>query len=80
MQVINGGQTCKTIQSETLNGNLPNIVGQSAYLLIRVYQLADTHKDVVQDITYATNSQNPVDLRDLKSNDEIPEAVIWNWA
>ena len=70
MQVINGGQTCKTIQ-ETLNGNLPNIVGQSAYLLIRVYQLADTHKEVVQDITYATNSQNPVDLRDLKSNDGI---------
>ena len=70
MQVINGGQTCKTIQ-ETLNGNLPNIVGQSAYLLIRVYQLADTHKEVVQDITYATNSQNPVDLRDLKSNDVI---------
>jgi hypothetical protein len=25
----------------------------------------------VQDITYATNSQNPVDLRDLRSNDEI---------
>ena len=70
MQVINGGQTCKTIQ-ETLNGSLPNMVGESAYLLIRVYQLADTHKKVVQDITYATNSQNPVDLRDLKSNDEI---------
>ena len=70
MQVINGGQTCKTIQ-ETLNDYLPNIVGQSAYLLIRVYQLADTHKEFVQDITYATNSQNPVDLRDLRSNDEM---------
>ena len=70
MQVINGGQTCKTIQ-ETLNDYLPNIVGQSAYLLIRVYQLADTHKEFVQDITYATNSQNPVDLRGLRSNDEM---------
>ncbi len=70
MQVINGGQTCKTIQ-ETLNDYLPTIVGQSAYLLIRVYQLAETHREIIQDITYATNSQNPVDLRDLRSNDEM---------
>lgn len=70
MQVINGGQTCKTIQ-ETLNDYLPTIVAQSAYLLIRVYQLAETHREIIQDITYATNSQNPVDLRDLKSNDEM---------
>ena len=70
IQVINGGQTCKTIQ-ETLNDYLPTIVGQSAYLLIRVYQLAETHREIIQDITYATNSQNPVDLRDLRSNDEM---------
>ena len=69
MQVINGGQTCKTIQ-ETLNGELLNMVGESAYVMIRVYQLAATHKEFVQDITYATNSQSPVDLRDLRSNDE----------
>ena len=74
MQVINGGQTCKTIQ-ETLNGSLPNLFGKSAYLLIRVYQLADTHKEFVQDITYATNSQNPVDLRDLRSNDEMQKQL-----
>ena len=70
MQVINGGQTCKTIQ-ETLNENQPNMAGESAYVIIRVYQLSDTHQEFVQDITYATNSQNPVDLRDLRSNDEI---------
>ena len=27
------------------------------------------------DITYATNSQNPVDLRDLRSNDEIQKKL-----
>jgi hypothetical protein len=70
MQVINGGQTCKTIQ-ETLNSFLPGMVGESAYVMVRIYQLAETHKDFVQDITYATNSQNPVDLRDLRSNDDI---------
>ncbi|MFI4912931.1 MAG: AIPR family protein [Sedimentisphaeraceae bacterium JB056] len=69
MQVINGGQTCRTIQ-ETLKGNLPNI-SADAYVMIRIYQLAETKDDFVQDITYATNSQNPVDLRDLRSNDEI---------
>ena len=74
MQVINGGQTCRTIQ-ETLNENLPNMAGESAYLLIRVYQLADARKDLVQDITYATNSQNPVDLRDLRSNDETQKQL-----
>ncbi len=74
MQIINGGQTCKTIQ-ETLNGARSNIVGESAYVMIRVYQLAETNKDFVQDITYATNSQNPVDLRDLRSNDEIQKQL-----
>ncbi|MDD4274877.1 MAG: AIPR family protein [Desulfobacter postgatei] len=74
MQVINGGQTCKTIQ-ETLNGVLSGRVGESAYVMVRIYQLAETHKDFVQDITYATNSQNPVDLRDLRSNDEIQKQL-----
>lgn len=70
MQIINGGQTCKTIH-ETLKSALPNMFGQSAYVMVRIYQLAEENKDFVQDITYATNSQNPVDLRDLRSNDEI---------
>lgn len=70
MQIINGGQTCKTIH-ETLKSALPNMLGQSAYVMVRIYQLAEENKDFVQDITYATNSQNPVDLRDLRSNDNI---------
>ena len=43
--------------------------------MIRIYQLADTHKELVQDITYATNSQNPVDLRDLRSTDEMQKQL-----
>ncbi|MDR1685527.1 MAG: AIPR family protein [Desulfovibrio sp.] len=74
IQVINGGQTCKTIQ-ETLNSVLPGIVSDSAYVMLRIYQLAEMRKDFVQDITYATNSQNPVDLRDLRSNDEIQKQL-----
>lgn len=70
MQIINGGQTCKTIH-ETLKSQLPGMTGYSAYVMVRIYQLAEENKDFVHDITYATNSQNPVDLRDLRSNDEI---------
>lgn len=70
MQIINGGQTCKTIQ-QTLNN--PDLFAdyQGVYVLLRLYELADDDKDFVLDITHATNSQNPVDLRDLRSNDEI---------
>lgn len=68
MQVINGGQTCKTIQ-QTLNS--PDLFAdyQNTYVMVRVYELADDDQGFVTDITYATNSQNPVDLRDLRSND-----------
>jgi hypothetical protein len=70
MQIINGGQTCKTIQ-QTINE--PNLFTQleGTCVLVRIYELADDDKDFVRDITYATNSQNPVDLRDLRSNDNI---------
>ncbi len=70
MQVINGGQTCKTIH-QTVKPDLSGTIGQSSYVMIRIYQMAEENKDFVQDITYATNSQNPVDLRDLRSNDEV---------
>ena len=39
------------------------------YILVRLYEVNDD-EDIVQDITYATNNQNPVDFRDLKSNDD----------
>lgn len=70
MQVINGGQTCKTIQ-ETLNSSSMFSDYQNTYVMVRVYELADGDEGFVTDITYATNSQNPVDLRDLRSNDEL---------
>lgn len=74
MQIINGGQTCKTIH-ETLSSRLPGLIGQPAFVLVRIYQLAEDHKDFVQEVTYATNSQNSVDLRDLRSNDEMQKTL-----
>lgn len=67
LQIINGGQTCKTIY-QTLKEN-QDIDFSQVYILVRLYEVNDD-EDIVQDITYATNNQNPVDFRDLKSNDD----------
>ncbi|MFM9963549.1 MAG: AIPR family protein [Planctomycetaceae bacterium] len=73
MQVINGGQTCKTIQQSLTwltKGTQANTDLEKTYVLVRLYELPTESADLVRSITYATNSQNPVDLRDLKANDE----------
>jgi AIPR protein len=69
LQIINGGQTCMTI-FKTLRE--PNLLHQNAqaYVLLRLYQLPRENEGLVQRITYAANSQNPVDLKDLRANDE----------
>ncbi|MFO7564109.1 MAG: AIPR family protein [Enhygromyxa sp.] len=71
LQIINGGQTCMTIyrtlaqpQQELPTSPPP------ASVLVRLYQLPSDNGELVRRITYATNSQNPVDLRDLRANDE----------
>ena len=67
LQIINGGQTCKTIY-QTIKEN-PALDFSQIFVLVRIYELSDDEQ-TIRDITYATNSQNPVDLRDLKANDE----------
>lgn len=72
IQIINGGQTCKTIQ-HTIKEN-PEIDYSQVYVLIRIYELSvddEEKENLVNEITLATNSQNPVDLSDLRSNDRI---------
>lgn len=65
LQIINGGQTCRTIY-QTLK-ECPDADFSQTYLLVRLYEV---NEDIIQDITLAANSQNPVDFRDLKSNEE----------
>jgi hypothetical protein len=69
LQIINGGQTCKTIQATLASLAGADAGMERAFVLVRLYQLPNDSADLVRSITYATNSQNPVDLRDLKSND-----------
>jgi hypothetical protein len=71
LQIVNGGQTCMTIFKtldalEKRNAPLPN----EATVLVRIYKLPKDNQDIILQITHATNSQNPVDLKDLRSNDE----------
>lgn len=74
MQIINGGQTCKTIHktlAEAQDG-----LAQDASVMVRIYELPSDHtQEFVNAITQATNSQNPVHLRDLKSNDELQQRL-----
>ncbi len=70
LQIINGGQTCMTIFQTTRQATLL-LEPTEAYVLLRLYQLPSDNEDLVQKITFATNSQNPVDLRDLRANDEV---------
>jgi hypothetical protein len=67
MQIINGGQTCRTIQKVV--DELGPEVG-AAQVMLRIYELPKEDQELVYNITFATNSQNPVSLRDLKSNDD----------
>lgn len=70
IQVINGGQTCKTIQ-QTLSEIDDLSAFNEVYVLLRLYELESDDDQLIKEITFATNSQNPVDLRDLRSNDSL---------
>ena len=73
LQIINGGQTCRTLL-QTVSENT-NLYIDDAYVLVRVYEVSSDDDEIVKEITYATNHQNPVDLRDLKSNDAVQQML-----
>ncbi|MBL4682955.1 MAG: AIPR family protein [Nannocystaceae bacterium] len=73
LQVINGGQTCHTIRQ--VLAEKPDEDYSRAFVLVRVYELDADQRDLVHQITYATNSQNPVDLRDLRANDDVQRSL-----
>ena len=66
LQIVNGGQTARTVQHIAREIGSP--IGD-AEVLVRLYELEQNDAELVEAITFATNSQNPVDLRDLKAND-----------
>ena len=72
LQIVNGGQTARTVQQ------VAKEIGaaiREAEVLVRVYELPRNDTELVEAITFATNSRNPVDLRDLKANDARQRAL-----
>jgi len=72
LQIVNGGQTARTVQQ------IHRKIGaeiEGAEVLIRIYELHPEDTEIVDAITFATNSQNPVDLRDLKANEPRQKAL-----
>ncbi|HWQ75794.1 MAG TPA: AIPR family protein [Syntrophomonas sp.] len=55
-------------------GIIPPLPLEDAFVLIRLYQLPSDNYDSVQQITFATNSQNPVDMRDLRKETRMKRA------
>lgn len=68
LQIVNGGQTARTVQQVARDEGIgPDI--EAAEVLVRIYELRQDDAGLVESITFATNSQNPVELRDLRAND-----------
>jgi hypothetical protein len=72
LQIVNGGLTSMTIfrtieDLQAAGKGLP----MDASVLVRLYKLPKDNQDLMLQITHATNSQNPVDLKDLHANDEV---------
>ena len=72
LQIVNGGQTARTVQH--IAREVGSQIGE-AEVLVRLYELEQNDAELVEAITFATNSQNPVDLRDLKANDARQKAL-----
>ena len=72
LQIVNGGQTARTVQqiAEEIGSEI-----EEAEVLVRIYELLQDDNELVEAITFATNSQNPVDLRDLKANEPRQQAL-----
>ncbi len=79
LQIINGGQTSKTVFAVLEDLNKETKAGQdnidAAFVLVRLYQVPKAAVSFVKMITYATNSQNPVDLKDLRSNQDLQKSL-----
>jgi len=76
LQIINGGQTSKTIFHVTQEH--PEIDFSNTTVLLRLYEVSEDDNaanSLTTDITIATNSQTPVDLRDLRANDSKQQGL-----
>lgn len=69
MQIINGAQTTYSI----VKAYNENKLQDATKVLVKVIESTDN--DFIDEVTLYTNSQNPVNLRDLASRDEIQTRI-----
>jgi hypothetical protein len=77
-QIINGGQTSKTIQN-VINDekNIDEDFSETS-VLVRIYKVDEENLDdsnLIDKITLATNSQNAIKLSDLRANDTVQQKI-----
>lgn len=70
IQIVNGGQTSNAL-FEAYHENHDKL--QNVLVLVRVYETRS--RDITADIAEATNSQTPINTRDLRSNDDIQKKL-----
>lgn len=68
-QIINGCQTSTTLYQAFIKEELHS----DTKLILRVYETRDP--DLTKKITIATNNQNPISIKDLRSNDDIQKKI-----
>jgi len=70
VQIVNGGQTSNALFEAYREqpGKLQNVL-----ILARIYETRA--RDITADIAEATNSQTPINTRDLRSNDDVQKKL-----
>ncbi|MEY4925963.1 MAG: hypothetical protein RI894_399, partial [Bacteroidota bacterium] len=77
VNIINGGQTCRTIQ-EVINAH-KNENFDNTSVMVRIYEIGEKSEatdQFIYDITLATNSQTAVDMQDLRSNEAVQQSLL----
>jgi hypothetical protein len=75
LSVINGGQTCRTIQQAEHRCMVAGRSLGDTSVLVRLYAVPANESNLSSQIAFCTNSQNAVDLRDLRSGDSIQRSL-----
>jgi hypothetical protein len=70
IQIVNGGQTSNSL-FEAYKENPEKLL--SVLVLARIYETRS--RDITADIAEATNSQTPINTRDLRSNDDVQKKL-----
>ena len=77
-QIINGGQTSKTIQNIINDDRNRDEDFSQTSVLVRIYKVNEENvedSNLVDKITLATNSQNAIKMSDLRANDTIQQNI-----